>query len=182
MNGARSADEFRPPALRRDAQGAIEPRSLAEVIEWFLRYDPRVAVINHPAVQELFEWKRREDELLYGEAFAFSRAEDRLAIGIFQALATYKDERALYDWIGELLAALDQARRTNAEIADAYRLQTAPGTSTLEEASKIPTSQERTVYLTSCWLEALCTAEIRVLGWVYQDLYGRGFHPRNFPT
>lgn len=181
MNEGKAADEFRPPALQRGAQGEIEPTSLAAVIEWFLRYDPRVAVINHPAVQELFEWKRREDERTYGEAFAFSRAEDRLAIGVFQALATYSDERALYEWIGELLAALDQARRTNAEIADAYRLQTAHGASALAEAGKIPTSQERAIYLTSCWLEALCTAEIRILGWIYQDLYGRGFHPQNFP-
>ncbi|CDM66822.1 hypothetical protein [Pyrinomonas methylaliphatogenes] len=178
-HGSEGAD-FRPPALRRDANGEVEASSLAAVIEWFLRYDPRVAVINHPAVQELFEWKRREDERIYGETFAFSRAEDRLAIGIFQALATYKDEHALYEWIGELLAALDEARRTNEEIASAYRLQTAQGASALEESSKIPTARERAIYLTSCWLEALCTAEIRVLGWVYQDLYGRGFHPHNF--
>ena len=40
--------------------------------------------------------------------------------------------------------------------------------------------RERDIYLTCCWLETLCTAEVRVLGWAYRELYGRPFHPNNF--
>jgi hypothetical protein len=33
------------------------------------------------------------------------------------------------------------------------------------------------MYLSSCWFDALFTAEARVLGWVYQELYGKPFQP-----
>ena len=45
------------------------------------------------------------------------------------------------------------------------------------EAEKIPTEEEKRFYLTSCWIESLCTAEVRFLGWVYQELYGKPFEP-----
>jgi hypothetical protein len=54
------------------------------------------------------------------------------------------------------------------------------GNSAVREAAKIPTTNGRAIFLTTCWLDTLCTAEIRVLGWVYQELYGRPFHPNNF--
>ena len=44
----------------------------------------------------------------------------------------------------------------------------------------VPTARGREIYLTCCWLETLCTAEVRVLGWVYQARFGRAFHPNNF--
>ncbi|CAN5631517.1 hypothetical protein BH18ACI3_BH18ACI3_19800 [soil metagenome] len=37
-----------PPKLRRDAAGAIENNSLADVVEWFLIFDERTARIRHP--------------------------------------------------------------------------------------------------------------------------------------
>ena len=85
------------------------------------------------------------------------------------------DERALHAWIAQLLNALDDASRTNEEITSAYRLD--PAESPVAESGKIPAAAEREVYLTCCWLEVLCTAEARVLGWVYQELYGRPFQP-----
>jgi hypothetical protein len=48
------------------------------------------------------------------------------------------------------------------------------------ESSKIPTQQVRSEFLFDCWIEALCTAEIRVLGWLYREFFGRPFHPDNF--
>jgi hypothetical protein len=96
-----------------------------------------------------------------------------------QALAEHDNERALHKWIAELLAALDEATKTNEAISEAYKLHPSEEVSVVTEAEKIPNSRERRVYLTCCWLETLCTAEIRVLGWAYQQLYGRPFNPNN---
>lgn len=170
----------RPPSLRRDDAGRVEPSSLADVIGWFLSYDERVAVVNFPAVESLFQWKQGEALREAPDSFTFERAEDRLAVGIAQALATHADECALHAWVKELLGALDEATKTNEEIASAYDLHPDEETSVVEEAEKIPARREREIYLTCCWLETLCTAEIRVLGWAYQELYGRPFHPNNF--
>ncbi len=172
-----------PPAVQRDSQrsGSVTPSSLVEVIAWFLDYDPRVAVIRNPAVNELFQWKQSQQAQAGDEeSFVFDNAEDRLAIGIAQALESYSDEAALHHWITELLQALDESSKLNEEIATAYKLQTTEETSALVEAAKIPNEREREFYLTACWLEALCTAEARVLGWIYHGLYGRPFHPENF--
>ena len=169
-----------PPVLRRDAQGRIEPASLATLIEWFLDYDERVAVVRFPAVESLFQWRQQEDLREQPDGFAFGRAEDRLAVGVMQALVENADERALHGWIKDLLAALDDASKTNEAIAEGYGLKPSEDSSVVEEAEKIPSRRERDIYLNCCWLETLCTAEARVLGWAYQGLYGRAFHPDNF--
>jgi hypothetical protein len=165
-----------PPPLGRDARGQVDASRLADVIQWFLDYDQRASVIRHPKVEELFHWKqeqsRRENESVY----QFEHAEDRLAIGIMQALGEHDSERALHAWISQLLNALDEATKTNEEVATAYRLD-AEAASTIEEAEKIPTASGRSVYLTCCWLEVLCTAELRIMGWIYQELYGKPFSP-----
>ena len=49
--------------------------------------------------------------------------------------------------------------------------------SALVKAGKLTTNAEKRLYLSSCWLETLFTAEARVLGWAYQELYGRPFTP-----
>lgn len=168
-----------PPPLERDAAGEINVGSLANLLQWFLDYDPRVAVIRHPRVEEIFQWKQGESQRQDESVYLFNRAEDRLAIGIMQALAQHDTESSLHEWIGQLLAALEDASKTNEEMSQAYRLDTKEN-SALSEAQKIPAAQERLVFLTTCWLETLCTAEVRVLGWIYQELYGRPFHPNNF--
>ena len=169
-----------PPQLRRDGEGRVEPSSLASLIQWFLDYDRRVAVVRYPAVEALFQWKQQEQTASHPEGFAFRSAEDRLAVGIMQALQTYPTERELHGWIKELLTALDDAGKTNESISEAYGLHPGEDSSAVAEAEKIRSRAEREVYLTCCWLETLCTAEIRVLGWAYQELYGRAFHPQNF--
>lgn len=166
-----------PPQIRRDRQGDIEGAALADVIQWFLDYDQRVAVIRHPKVEELFQWKQEESRRDNEEIYLFNRAEDRLAIGIMQALVEHDSERELHAWISQLLNTLDEAAKANEEISGSYKLETGGEASVVEEAGKIPTRRERQLYLTYCWLETLCTAEIRVLGWIYQELYGTSFAP-----
>jgi hypothetical protein len=169
-----------PPALRRDGEGRIEPGSLARLIQWFLDYDERVAAVRFPAVEALFQWRQQQELGERADAFAFRQAEDRLAVGVMQALIENDTERALHAWIKELLAALDEASKTNEMIADSYGLKPSEESSVVTEAEKIPSRREREIYLNCCWLETLCTAEARVLGWAYQGLYGRPFHPDNF--
>lgn len=169
-----------PPVLRRDVGGRVEPASLAAVIQWFLDYDERVAVVRFPAVEALFQWRQQEELRGSEEPLGFNRAEDRLAVGVMQALVQYDNESALHGWIKELLAALEDARQTNESIAEAYGLKPSEDSSVVQEAEKIPSRRERDIYLNCCWLETLCTAEARVLGWAYQGLYGRAFHPENF--
>jgi hypothetical protein len=169
-----------PPALARDARGRVEPSALAAVIQWFLDYDERVAVVRFPAVEALFQWRQAEELKERSEPFGFNRAEDRLAVGVMQALVEHDTEAHLHGWIKELLAALEDARQTNEAIAEAYGLKPSEDSSVVHEAEKIPSRRERDIYLSCCWLETLCTAEARVLGWAYRGLYGRAFHPDNF--
>ncbi|MFL6282509.1 MAG: hypothetical protein ACJ74Q_05020 [Pyrinomonadaceae bacterium] len=170
-----------PPVLRLGAGGRVEPASLAEVIQWFLDYDERVAVVRFPAVEALFQWRQQEElKGRGGDAVAFRLAEDRLAVGVMQALVENDEEAALHAWIKQLLSALDDASKTNEAISEAYNLKPSEDSGVVDEAEKIPSRREREVYLNCCWLETLCTAEARVLGWAYQGLYGRPFHPDNF--
>ena len=176
-DGAHAAQQ--PPSLARDARGEVTTHALADVIEWFLDHDPRVNVVRSPQVEEIFQWKQAAAHAAGEDVYHFESAEARLAVGIVQAITAHADERALHDWIGQLLNALDEATRTNEELAQSYQLDV-QHSSAVAEAAKIPTARGREVYLTCCWLEALCTAEVRVLGWVYQELYDRAFHPKNF--
>ncbi len=139
-NRAAESQTHRPPSLKRAANGNIDNASLADVIEWFLRYDPRVNVINHPRVEEVFHWKQMEDSSGgdSADALQFNRAEDRLAVGIFQALAEHDTEPELHEWIAQLLGALDEARKINEEISIRYNLHTEEGVSPIEEAKKLP--------------------------------------------
>ncbi len=166
-----------PPSLTRGGDGRLEPASLAGVIQWFLDYDERVAVVRFPAVEALFQWKQQETLRERPDSYAFASAEDRLAVGVMQALVEHDTERALHAWLKDLLTALEDASRTNEDISAVYGLRPDEQTSVVTEAEKIPSRAERDVYLTCCWLETLCTAEARVLGWLYQQLYGRPFHP-----
>lgn len=175
-----AVSESEPPPLKRDARGQIETSALADVIQWFLDHDRRVNALRHPKVEEIFQWKQAQDREADEGVYQFDNAESRLAIGIMQALVEYDEERALHEWISQLLNALDESSKTNEEMSQAYHLETASEASVLSEASKIPAERMRSVFLTCCWLEALCTAEIRVLGWIYQELYGRAFHPQNY--
>lgn len=165
------------PPLLRDADGHIDVDSVPDVIQWFLDYDQRVAVIKHPRVEEIFQWKQEQSRLAGEQVFDFNRAEDRLAIGIIQAIAENPTERSLHEWIGRLLNALQSASKANESTSEAYGLNLSETDSTVKEAEKIPTQRGRREYLMNCWIETLCSAEARVLGWLYKEFYGRPFTP-----
>src|SRR5687768_15169981 len=169
--------ENRPPHLRRDADGGIDNNSLADVVEWFLNYDERTSRIRHPYTEELFQWKLHDDIENGVGIYPFENAEARFAVGIFQALEQNNSEPLLSLWISDVLNALHEARETKAEITEAYKLDADPQKLALERSELLTNKAERRVYLSSCWLEQLCTAEARVLGWIYQEIYGKPFTP-----
>lgn len=165
------------PQLQRDASGHIDVDSVPDVIEWFLNNDQRVAVVKHPSVEEVFQWKQQQSQAAGEKVFMFNRAEDRLAIGIIQALADNTTERELHSWIGQLLTALDAAAKANESTAEAYQLDLRGGGSIVKQAEKIPFERGRSEFLFNCWIETLCTAEARVLGWLYKEFYGKPYAP-----
>jgi hypothetical protein len=173
MNGA----ELNEPPLQRNAAGKVDVDSVPDVIEWFLNNDQRVAVIKHPSVEEVFHWKQQYTQGQGEEVFIFNHAEDRLAIGIIQALADNASERDLHAWIGQLLMALDAAAKANESTAEAYQLDLRSGGSIVKQSEKIPFQRGRSEFLLNCWIETLCTAEARVLGWLYKEFYGRPYAP-----
>ena len=168
------------PVLLRDQFGAVDYDSLPDVIQWFLDFDQRVAVVKHARVEELFQWKQEQSRLASEEVFNFNRAEDRLAIGILQSVAHNPTERELHAWIAQLLNALDRASKATEDVSAAYDLDMSAASSVVGESQKIPAATTRADFLFNCWVETLCTAEIRVLGWLYRELYARPFRPENF--
>jgi hypothetical protein len=168
------------PVLLRDQYGAVDYDSLPDVIQWFLDHDQRVAVIKHAKVEELFQWKQEQSRLAGEDVFNFNRAEDRLAIGILQSVARNPTERELHAWIAQLLNALDKASKATEDVSSAYDLDLSAASSVVGESQKIPAATTRTEFLFNCWVETLCTAEIRVVGWLYREFYARPFQPDNF--
>lgn len=164
-----------PPKLRPAPDGSIDNASLADLIEWFLMYDERAARIRHPDTEELFQWKQKDDEANGVGTYPFENAEARFAIGTVQALATNDSEPLLKLWIADVLAALHESSETKTELTAAYNLDQEMDASSLKKSERLASNAERRLYLTSCWLETLCTAEARVLGWIYQEIYGRPF-------
>jgi hypothetical protein len=165
------------PPLKRDAGGNVDLDSVPDVIQWFLDFDQRVAIVKHPNVEEVFQWKQEHSRNQGEVVFDFKQAQDRLAIGIIQALAEHNTERSLHSWIGQLLNALDSASKANEATAEAYKLELGEGGSVVKEADKIPSARARRDFLINCWVETLCTAEARVLGWLYKEFYGQPFTP-----
>lgn len=175
MSGASKTATVQPPKLRFLDNGGIDSGSLADLLEWFLMYDERTARIRHASVEEVFRWKQQDDKVNGIATYPFENAEARFAIGAFQAVAENDSESTLKEWIGQVLEALQQSHEMKREIADSYNLDADLDAFALAKAELLPTAKEKRLYLTSCWIEALCTAEARFLGWVYQEKYGRPF-------
>ncbi len=174
---AEPAQDIQPPKLRSTSAGEIDSSSLADLVEWFLNFDERVARMRHANTDEIFQWKQKDDAANGVGIYPFENAEARFAIGVFQALTENKNEALLKLWITDVIEALGRARETKAELTTAYDLDIDPEAFSLKKSDRLTTEVERRLYLSSCWLEALCTAEARVLGWVYQEIYGRPFSP-----
>jgi hypothetical protein len=172
-----AAQQTQPPKLAATVGGKLDMNSVADVIEWFLNYDERVARMRHSQVEELFQWKQKDDAENEVATYPFENAEARFAIGVVQALEENNEEPLLKFWISDVLNALQQARETRNELTETYKLDSQPMDSAITKASKLTTNAERRVYLTSCWFDALFTAEGRVLGWIYRELYGKDFQP-----
>ncbi len=162
-----------PPKLRFTSDGVVETDSLADLCEWFLMYDERTARMRHVNTEELFQWKQADDAANGIGTYPFENAEARFAIGAFQALTENSLEPLLKLWISDLLNALHESRETKAELTESYKLDHDMDATSLKKAEKLTTNAEKRLYLTSCWLETLCTAEARFLGYVYQEIYGR---------
>jgi len=173
---ANAKEEFAPPALKHNGPDAIDNASLADLLEWFLNFDQKVGIVRHPQVEELFQWKQADDRDRGTEPYPFENAEARFAIGVFQAIGANDSQEKLGQWITDVLQALGESKQYNEDIASTYSL--AQDRSHVEEAEKLPSANEKRFYLTNCWIEALCTAEVRFLGWVYQELYGMAFQPK----
>ncbi len=174
-NTAPSNDQ--PPKLRLNAEGSADIGSLADVLEWFLNFDEKTARVRHPSIEEVFQWKQQDDKVNGIATYPFENAEARLAVGAFQALAENDTEPKLNAWITDILNALADARQARTEIAESYDLDAVPEMFAVAKADKLTTAIEKRIYLTSTWIETLCTAEARYLGWVYQELYKKPFTP-----
>jgi len=172
-----AAQQTQPPKLALGPNGKLDKNSVANVVEWFLNFDERVSRMRHVHVNELFEWKQTDDQQNGVATYPFENAEARFAIGVIQALEENDQEPLLGLWISDVLNALHEARETKQQISDTYKLEKQPLDSALKKAEQLVTATERRLYLTSCWFEALFTAEARVLGWIYQEIYGRPFTP-----
>ena len=173
-----AATQPAPPKLRPGKEGGIDPTSLADLVEWFLNFDERTARMRHVNTEELFQWKQTDDEANGIGTYPFENAEARFAIGVFQALQENDSEPLLGLWLNDVLAALHESRETKREITEANNLDKDIEKSSIDKAQLLTTNSERRLYLTSSWLEALCTAEARVLGWIYQEIYGKPFTPQ----
>src|SRR5690606_14947580 len=91
-----------PPKLARAADGKVEPASLADLLEWFLNYDERTARMRHPMVEELFQWKQKDDEERGVATYPFENAEARFAIGVAQAVEQNPSEPLLDLWLNDV--------------------------------------------------------------------------------
>ncbi|MGI8469611.1 MAG: hypothetical protein ACR2N3_14290 [Pyrinomonadaceae bacterium] len=174
---AQPSNQQQPPKLEKTESGDININSLANLLEWFLSYDGRVGVMRHPHVQELFEWKQADDAANGVQVYPFENAEARFAVGVFSAIAENDSEAKLALWMTDVLQALGESKQTVEDFAAQYKLETKQGASPVMESQKLPSKTERRIFLTFAWIESLSTAEIRFLGWVYQELYGKSFQP-----
>jgi hypothetical protein len=171
------AQQTEPPKLAARPDGKLNMNSVADVIEWFLNFDERVARIRHTQIEELFQWKQADDRENGVPVYPFENAEARFAIGVVQALEENDAEPLLKLWLTDVLNAVQEAHQTKADLTETYKLDARPMDSALVKAEKLTTASDRRLYLSSCWFDALYTAEARLLGWIYQELYGRTFQP-----
>ena len=166
-----------PPKPVIEANGKAGAGSIADIVEWFLNYDERTARMRMEYTNELFAWKQSDDAANGIGTYPFENAEARFAIGVVQAVQENSSEESLNAWLTDVLGALGEARETKQAIDHDYNCAEIAELSALQKAERLPSAAEKRIYLTACWLEVLFTAEVRVLGWVYQELYGKPFSP-----
>ena len=116
-----SPAQSQPPKLSLTPNGKLDANSVADVIEWFLNFDERVARMRHAQINELFLWKQSDDQENGVPTYPFENAEARFAIGVIQALDENDQEPLLGLWISDVLNALQQARDTMHELTESRR-------------------------------------------------------------
>lgn len=169
--------QISPPALVKTENGEINVESLANTVEWFLSYDERVAAMRHPSVDAIYQWRQQDANSNGQEMAPFPRAEDRFAIGVFQIIAENNSELSLKQWISDILTAMQESKELAGQIAGDYKFSLGANATPIDEANLLSTTDEKRMYLSARWFEILCTAELRVLGWIYQQLYDKPFAP-----
>ena len=171
-------EDIQPPKIRISETGQPDVGSVADLLEWFLNFDEKTARMRHPHSDELFRWKQADDEANGVGIYPFENAEARFALGAIQAIGENNSEPLLNLWITEVLEALGRARETKTELEHTFNLNEEDlEASPVTKAEKLTTNTQKRLYLSSCWLETLCTAEARFLGWVYQEVYGKAYTP-----
>ena len=140
-----------------------------------MNFDERVAAMRHPDVDAIYQWRQQDANSNGEEMLPFPRAEDRFAMGVFAALAENRDEPSLKAWMTEIVNALQESKEFAAQIAHDNEFSPESNRTPIEEANFLPTMDEKRMYLSARWFEILSTAELRVLGWIYQELYGKAF-------
>src|ERR1043166_3465740 len=105
------------PVLIRDSAGRIDYDSIPDIIQWFLDYDERVAIVKHPKIEELFQWKQQQGREAGEEVFNFNRAEDRQPIGIVPSIAHNPTEDPLRSYDAQLLNALNTASKATENVS-----------------------------------------------------------------
>ena len=116
-----------------------------------------------PYTDELFQWKQADDEANGIGTYPFENAEARFAIGVFrrgdeQFRAAAADVDLGCTGSFERIARDPDGNRPFVQDGrDLGKLGARKGRKANQPGGK-------RLYLTSCWLETLCTAEARVLG------------------
>jgi len=168
-----------PPKLRLTAEGSADIGSLADVLEWFLNFDETHR--PHEATRPSKRFSNGNSRTTRSTASRSTRSRTprpALPSARFQALAENDTEPKL----NRLDHRYPQRPRRRPDVAHRdlgiLRPRRRPELYAVAKADKLTTAIEKRIYLTSSWIEALCTAEARYLGWSIRKLYGKPFHPK----
>ena len=172
-NGSEDAPLNLPP-LQRDARGNVDLDSVPDVIQWFLDYDQRVAIIKHPNVEEVFQWKQEQSRRRRAKKFSISiRPKIGWRSESFRRLPRTPPNARFIRGLANFLTRSTPRRRPTKQLPKLTSSISRSGGSIVKEAEKIPSAARTSRFLINCWVETLCTAEARVLGWLYKEFYGR---------
>ena len=125
-----------PPKLRKTADGDIDINSLADLLEWFLNYDARVALVRHPHVEEFFNGSSRAMRQTVWRFTRLKMPKPDLPSVFFRRSVKTILKTELNHWISEVLQTFGEVKQTNEDIAAAYNLE--QDQSHIEQAEKIP--------------------------------------------
>ena len=171
-----SADQLSHPPLLRDPSGHVDVDSVPDVIQWFLDYDSRVAIIKHPRLKRSFNGSRNKADRTTKKYSCLAGLRIVWQLGLSRLWARTPRNAAFTPGLGSCSMRSTRPQRLTKPFLRPMAW-TSQLTSIVTEATKIPTQRGRNDFLVNCWVETLCTAEARVLGWLYKEFYGRPYSP-----